>query len=291
MGSITFVIGPTASGKSKWALTQALQNNGLILNADSLQVFKMLDIGTAKPTNEEMALCPHQLFSFVEVGNDFTAGQYRRAALKVIESEISKHNIYIVGGSGFYIQALDKGMFDVEPIPESFSDQVENERVQVGNEQLWQELYLKDPESAQKIHVNDSYRIVRALSVVRYTGRAWSGMKKDFQNEGHGLSAKYPVKKIGLLVDKSELKKRIHKRAQVMLDSGWVSEVQSILKLAPPNWAPLQSVGYKEIMGYLSGQVKDNELLSAIVKSTEKLAKKQMTWFKRDPEIHWQVGE
>jgi tRNA dimethylallyltransferase len=288
--SITFVIGPTAAGKTQLALELAQSQNGIIINGDSLQVFKKMDIGTAKPSMAERQTLPHFLFDIVEVGQEFTAGEYRRAALKVIEENIAKHNIFIVGGSGFYLQALEKGMFDVEAIPAEVVAQVEALQAERGNEFLHEQLKKNDPQSAAAIHVNDSYRLVRAVSVVTHTGRSWSQMKQDFKDKTESLSDHYNVKKIGIQVDRETLRQRVEKRAAMMLKQGLVTEVQALLALTSEAWAPLQSVGYKEVLRFLNGEIAEPELVPIITQSTMRLAKKQMTWFKRDPAVEWRVG-
>ena len=194
--TITFIVGPTASGKTQWALERAAQEKAVILNGDSLQVFRGLDIGTAKPSQAEREICPHFLFDIVELGGSFTAGQYRRAALEVIEKEIAKHNIFIVGGSGFYLQALEKGMFEVEAVPDEVVEAIEAEVESQGLEAKWLELQSRDPEASQKIHPNDQYRIVRALSVIRHSGQTWTALQKKKATSTERLSDHYFVKKI-----------------------------------------------------------------------------------------------
>jgi tRNA dimethylallyltransferase len=285
--SITFIIGPTASGKTQLALELAQSQNGIIINGDSLQVFKKMDIGTAKPSIAERQSRPHFLFDIVDVGQEFTAGEYRRAALKVIEENIAKHNVFIVGGSGFYLQALEKGMFDVEAIPAEVVAEVEALQAERGNEFLHEVLKKNDPQSAAAIHVNDSYRLVRAVSVVTHTGKSWSQMKQDFKDKTESLLDHYNVKKIGLQVDRETLRQRVEKRATMMLEQGLVAEVQALLALTSEAWAPLQSVGYKEVLRFLKGEIAEPELVPLITQSTMRLAKKQMTWFKRDPAVIW----
>ncbi|MEK6553801.1 MAG: tRNA (adenosine(37)-N6)-dimethylallyltransferase MiaA [Bdellovibrionota bacterium] len=286
-GTLTFIVGPTASGKTQLALDLARAENGIIVNGDSLQVFRQLDIGTAKPSLQERQLCPHFLFDIVDVGQEFTAGEYRRAALKVIEDNIEKHNIFIVGGSGFYLRALDKGMFNVEAVPAETVAQVESWQIEKGNQFLWDELKARDADSAKAIHVNDSYRLVRALSVVLHTGKAWSQMKQDFKDNEQTLSDRFTVKKIGLQVDREKLRSRVEQRTQNMLADGLVAEVQGLLKIVRPDWAPLQSVGYKEVLQFLQGELAEADLAATITQSTMRLAKKQMTWFKKDLDVEW----
>lgn len=286
---IVFVLGPTASGKSALALELAKIKNGAVVNCDSLQVFKGLDIGTAKPSAFERASLPHFLFDFVSLGQNFTAGDYRRSALEVIERELPKRDLFFVGGSGFYIQALDKGMNEVLPVaPETIKALDEAEK-QHGLLHLWHQLEQLDAESAKKIHPNDGYRIKRALSVIQTSGEKWSA-QQAMAKEGQHLSSRFTVKKIGLKWDREVLHKRVAERTENMLEAGLIEEVQALVQKGFGSWAPLQSVGYKETLGFLKGELGRNELAPAITQSTMQLAKKQMTWFKRDPEIQWFDG-
>ena len=171
-----FVIGPTASGKSAWALQQAEKYNGSIVNIDSIQLYKDLIIGSAAPNEKERAIAPHYLYSYVAAPKEMTAADYVKDFYQLLETNI-KFPLFIVGGSGFYIQALEKGMFDVKPIPEELRKGIENELAIEGPAKLYAELKEKDPNS--KIHINDHYRLVRAIEIIRHTGEIPpSGKKK-----------------------------------------------------------------------------------------------------------------
>lgn len=286
---IVFVLGPTASGKSALALELAQRTQSAVVNCDSLQVFKGLDIGTAKPSVDERSLRPHFLFDFVSLGQNFTAGDYRRSALEVIERELPKQDLIFVGGSGFYIQALDKGMNEVLPVAPETIKALDEAEAQHGLLHLWHQLEQLDAESAKKIHPNDGYRIKRALSVIQTSGEKWSAQQAATKEEQH-LSSRFHVKKIGLKWEREALHKRVVERSENMLEMGLIEEVQELVRSGFGSWAPLQSVGYKETLSYLKGEITRSELAPAITQSTMQLAKKQMTWFKRDPEIQWFDG-
>lgn len=281
---ITFVLGPTASGKSRWALREALKTSGAILNADSVQIYKSLSIGAAKPTTEDQALVPHYLYDLAEPGEDFTAGDYRRAALDVIERELPHRPLYIVGGSGFYIQALEKGMYDVGPISPEIKKQVQQ---WVDSGGLYEELVKLDPEAAKKIGPKDPYRLQRALEVVMSEGRTMQKIAEDFRHDHRELKEQYDVEKIGIFCPRDVLRQRVTRRTEQMLKSGFIEEVQNLLGQGLADTKALRSVGYKECVAVLTGRLNRADLLSAIVTSTMQLAKRQMTWFKRDHEIHW----
>lgn len=283
-----FVVGPTCSGKSAWALSEAIREGGEIVNADSVQIYKGLDIGAAKPSAEEFAKVPHHLFDLVKPDEAFTAGDYRRVALEVIEQRAAHVPLYIVGGSGFYLQALEHGMFEVGPISESIQTQVEEWR-QLG--QLFHELHWRDPASAEKIGANDFYRLQRALEVTLSAGRPFSEIQAEFRERresGEGsLGQRFEIQKVGLSVDRHVLRGRIEKRTEKMLKMGLIEEVQGLVQKGFGSARALGAVGYKECMAFLAGELSRSDLAEAIVTSTMQLAKRQLTWFKRDPKISW----
>ncbi len=281
--TITFVVGPTASGKSAWALSQVEKSKGIICNADSLQIYKKLDIGTAKPSNEERKLVPHFLFDLCEPDQNFTAGDYHRVALETIEKQIHVGPIYFVGGSGFYIQALEHGMYDAKnPSAETTQllDQWEEGKC------LRMELEKRDPESAARITPNDIYRMRRALEMILTEGKTVAELQSSHK-KGQGLSLKYNVEKIGIFVERTQLRLRVQKRIKQMLKEGFIEEVEGLIKAGYKDAKPLKSVGYKECLMHLDGEISLDEMLFKIETATMQLAKKQMTWFKRDKEIRW----
>lgn len=288
--NLVFVVGPTASGKSGLALSVAKMCGAVIFNTDSLQVYRDLNIGTAKPTEAEMQLAPHRMFSFLDIGQTLTAGEYRKKALeelRQLELQGAK-SVLAVGGSGFYINALENGMYELGAVSEETKQAVLTQaQSQEGRKELYHELQGFDLEYAEKINPMDSYRIVRAVEIIREFGEKPSKLREKFAPE----KLPYPVKKIGLRLEREKLRSKIEIRTKSMLEQGFVSEVQNIMSLLKSqgltDWAPLRSVGYREVVDYLSGKLPEAELCEAIVQSTMKLAKKQMTWFKRDKEIHW----
>ncbi len=281
---ITFVIGPTASGKSSWALSEALSTGGAIVNADSVQVYSHLHIGAAKPSAEDLKKVPHYLYGIASPIERFTAGDYRRAALDIIEKKINTQPLFFVGGSGFYIQALEKGMFDVAPISLEILNRVEEMKLQ---NRLFEELKSRDMAAATKIGRTDPYRLQRALELVISEGRPLQQIKAEFEAKNEPLKSKYKIRKIGIRLDREILRKRVVVRTEAMIKQGLIEEVESLIKLRFQDTKALRSVGYKEVLAFLSGQLKRDQLLGEIVTSTMQLAKRQMTWFKRDREIEW----
>jgi tRNA dimethylallyltransferase len=281
---ITIVVGPTAAGKSAWALEEAIQNQGAIVNADSIQIYKYVDIGAAMPTKDEQNKAPHFLYGFVEPDQTFTAGDYRRKALEAIETQIVKMPLYIVGGSGFYIQALEFGMYEVSPIqPEVVerADAIEAAGL------LFESLHKLDEESARRIGPNDNYRLRRALELVLNEGQPMNQIKTHFQENQKNLNDLYKVRKIGISCDREVLRSRVLVRTKKMLKLGLLDEVKALLDKGYAESKVLSSVGYRECAAYLAGRLKLVDLEASIVTSTMQLAKKQMTWFRRDKSITW----
>lgn len=279
-----FVLGPTASGKSAWALEQAKKHNGSIINIDSIQFYKDLIVGSAAPSEDEKKQVPHYLYSYVEAPNEMTAGQFIRDFYQLLEEKKDiKFPLFIVGGTGFYIQALEKGMFDVEPIPEEFRQKIEDELEAKGAAEMHSELLKNDPQS--KIHVNDHYRLVRAIEIIRFTGKTPSELKEN--QSANKNEFPFPYIKVGFDFEKEVFAERVQKRTGAMVNGGIIEEVSAKIKQGHQSWSALQSVGYKETLEFLlTGQNKE-WLTAAIQQSTMKLIKKQKTWFKRDSAILW----
>jgi tRNA dimethylallyltransferase len=285
---VVFVVGPTASGKSKLAMSWAKATGGAIFNCDSIQAYQGLNIGSAKPTSEELKQVPHFLFDQVPLGNISTAGQYQRdffSQLKHLESQFPV--VFVVGGTGFYFQAIEKGMYTVGAANEETIRQVEAELSQIdGPAKLFQELKDLDPETAEKISSNDHYRLARAIEMMRTHKRPVSAIKREFSEKASEFP--YPLLKLGVRLSKEELLPRVAARTDAMLAQGLLKEVQNLLKQGLGLWAPLQSVGYRECLQFLSGEIiSESDLREKIIQSTMKLAKKQRTWFRRDLAIHW----
>jgi len=280
---IIFIQGSTAIGKSNLALSLAQKFNGAIVNCDSIQCYKHLYIGSAQPSVTEKQIAPHFLYDFVELNQEITAGVYRKLFFETIE-QIQNNHVFVVGGTGFYFQAIEKGMYPTEPSDPSLMQDLEKQIRHEGSEKLWAELNTKDPETAKKISKNDHYRLMRAVEIMRTKGSV-TEIKKKFEENVKPFP--YKLLKIGLLRAKAEMQDVVSLRTKKMLQAGLIDEVKQVLKSADKTWSPLQSVGYKEVVSYLSGDLKVEELENKINLSTLKLIKKQVTWFKRDRDINW----
>ena len=284
-----FVVGPTATGKSQLALSLAQKFGGSIVNCDSIQFYNRLKIGSAGPSDEELKLVPHYLYGYVNPPQEVTAGQYLRDFHNLIETNKDlKSPLIIVGGTGFYVQALEKGMYNVPQIQPELKQQIEDEIKEHGNEKAYKELTDFDPET--KIHINDAYRIGRALEVKRAFNLKMSELKMQAllsDDAETKFKLPFPFIKIGVDVDREVLKDNIAKRTKKMLQAGFIDEVKALIDEGYGEWAPMNSVGYSEIKEFLAGKIPQSDLEELINQSTRQLTKKQKTWFKRDPEIKW----
>ena len=284
---VVFVVGPTASGKSSLALQLGSKQKSAIINCDSIQCYQGLKIGSALPSDADMKILPHFLYSFVEKGKSLTAGEYARnffSLCRKIENDFEV--VYVVGGTGFYFQALEKGMFEVPAADVNLQGQIEQELKQFGSERLHQELQSKDPLKAIQINKNDHYRLVRALEVIRRMGRPLSEIEAEFKSQIKPFP--YPLFKIGIRAQREQLLPQIELRTQNMIESGLIKEVEDLLSEGYGDWDPLSSVGYRETVEWLnSGDGHISSLKEKIIVSTWQLAKKQKTWFQRDEQIHW----
>jgi len=284
---VVFVVGTTASGKSDLALRLAQKFSGAIINCDSIQLYQNLDIGSAKPTQEERASVPHFLFDVVSEGQEITAGQYVKLCeetLKKIEKQFPV--AFVVGGTGFYFQALEKGMYPTGHADEAMKQQVEEElSTPDGALQLYEELKAKDPIAAQRIFPNDHYRLGRAIELMRVHGKSLTEVQAQFESEQRPFP--YPLLKLGIKLSREKLEPRVKLRTEQMLNQGLIEEVRELLQRNEAKWAPLASVGYRETVEYLHSPMTREELHEKIVQDTLRLAKKQRTWFGRDEEIHW----
>ena len=279
------MVGPTASGKSAWALQQAQKYNGVIVNCDSVQFYEGLKIGSAAPSDEDLKKVPHYLYSYVKAPEEMTAGNFIRDFYKLLDDKKIRGPIFVVGGTGFYIQALEKGMYDVEPIDPALRLVIENELQEKGAEALHAELIFADP--ASKIHVNDHFRLVRAIEILRHNGRKPSQLRAESEQLKNKNSLPFPYIKMGFMLEKEQSLGLVEKRTGWMVANGIIEETDLFLKQGFKEWAPLSSVGYREVVEYLTHNNSREWLASAINKSTMHLIKKQKTWFKRDSAILW----
>jgi len=285
-GSSKFIVitGPTASGKTQLSVALAEILNSEIISADSRQIYKYLDIGTAKPDPEEMKKVKHHLISILEPDQYFSAGEYQKMARKCLKEIFLKGKIPIVaGGSGLYISALVEGVFEGDYKDDAVRAEFKKIERERGSAHLFRILEKMDPETAMKIHSNDSKRIIRALEVCTISGRKMSDLKREKTKK-----CNYSPVYFGLLWERRELYNRINIRVEKMVEKGLFQEVRRILKMGfSPDLNSLDSVGYKEVLRYFNGELSEREAVELIKQNTRRYAKKQMIWFRKNPEIKW----
>jgi tRNA dimethylallyltransferase len=290
---LIFIVGPTASGKTAVAIetAEALRQRGHeteIISADSVQFYDELKIGSARPTDEELARVKHHLVGHVSVARDYTAGDFERDATDILNRHPQKTFI-VVGGSGFYIQALEKGMYPTSRASENAQESIEARVDREGLEVVYAELQKRDPLTAAKIAVQDRYRIVRALEILETLPehQTLSGLKESFEQQAKNRFPDRKVFTVGLRIERARLEPRVRHRAELMLKMGLVEEVRDLVGRGFETRPALQSVGYKEVLQFLHGELAESELLPMIVQGTCRLAKKQRTWFQRATDTVW----
>jgi len=282
---LVIILGPTACGKSELAIKLAVDIGFEIINADSLQIYKHFDIGTSKPTVETLSSISHHLIDIVKPDCEFNAGKFRKYATEVIDSLLANEKkILVVGGTYLYVRVLVEGLIEgVEP-DSNYREQLKTERYLYGNEYIYKQLIRCDPESAKNIAENDYVRIERALEVYHLTGSKMSQLQKE-----HSFGEKqFDVLKIGINVERESLKKIIEIRLDRMLEGGFSDEVLKLRGMGySKNLKPMMSIGYKEINDYLDGLITFETARDKIIINTRRLAKRQMTWLRRDRDIIW----
>lgn len=282
---LVIVQGPTASGKSALAMQLAESLDGEIVNADSMQVYRGMNIGTAKPSPEERARVPHHLYDLVTPDVNFTAADFRDHASRVIE-DIHRRNkrIILVGGTGLYIRILTQGLADSPGGSPDIRKELEAQAGREGLTALHQRLDEVDPVSASRLHPNDAVRVVRALEVFLLTGRTLS----SYQDEHRFADESYRCLKIGINMERELLYRRVEERVDKMMAEGLVAEVTGLLAAGyTADLKAMSSIGYKEICAYLAGEYSFDEAVRLIKRNTRQYAKRQMTWCRRDSEIIW----
>ena len=280
---VIFVVGPTAVGKSAFAVDLALDFNGdaEIVSADSMQVYRGLNIGTAKPSIEERKGVPHHMIDVADPKEDYSVGLYSQSANRIINDILSQGKTAIVcGGSGLYIHSLMYELdFSGSERDESLRKELTKEAEEKGSDYLYQKLIEIDPTSADKVHPNNAKRVIRALE--RLYGEIENDGIRGFENT-YTAPKRYKSKIIRLTMDRDELYKRVEKRAEDFFNNGLVSEVQGLIdRGVPENSTAMKGIGYKEVIAMLKGEYDEEEALRLIKQMTRRYAKRQETWFKR----------
>lgn len=282
---VVSIVGPTAAGKSVIAMELARRFGGEIISADSMQVYRYMDIGTAKPSLKDRAEIPHHLIDIVDPDEDYSAARFRQDALKAAELIESRGNrVIIAGGTGLYVRAFLGGIFEGPGKDSLLRERLEKEAVVYGRRYLYERLSEVDPVSAKRIHPNHISRIMRALEVYYSTGRPIS----EFQSE-HGFTEnRFEALKIGVIKTRDTLYDAIEQRVQAMMRDGLLKETETLLSLGyGPGLKSMRSLGYKEMTGHIEGRLTLDEAVSELKKNTRNYAKRQITWFKKDKDVKW----
>ncbi len=280
-----FILGPTAVGKTATAIALARMVDGEIISIDSRQVYRGLDIGTAKPNLHQQAAIPHHLVDILDIDREISAGAYREMALQTVTDILARNKIPIfVGGSGLYVNALLKGIFEESTTDPEVRRQIRQELQEKGIAALYNQLVDVDPVTALKIHMNDVKRVTRALEIYRMTGRPPS---QHFQEQDHQPPFAYRI--FILNAAREELYRRINERVDQMLADGLVAEVEQLIAAGHRSeLEALRTLGYQEVVLFLDGKCSLEEMRENIKQNTRHYAKRQLTWFRNQyPEAVW----
>jgi tRNA dimethylallyltransferase len=287
---LVVILGPTASGKSALAIQLAERFSGEIVSCDSVAVYRHFEIGTAKPSREERTRIPHHLIDVAEPGEAFTAGEYARQA-RVAIGGISKrgHLPMVVGGTGLYLRALLEGLFPGPQRSDELRERLRSRAAERGSKHLHRILSRLDPAAAAKIHANDIPKLVRAIEVC-LTARG--PMSDLWRERGRDPLAGFRILRIGLNPPREQLYERINQRANEMFNDGLVEETRSLLERYGDGWniAPIHSLGYQQALEYLRGELTLNQAMAAAQQGHRNYAKRQRTWFRREPDVTWLEG-
>jgi tRNA dimethylallyltransferase len=284
---LAVILGPTASGKSALAVDLAQQFSGEIVSCDSVALYRYFEIGTAKPTREQRALVPHHLLDVAEPDQLYTAGEYARQARAIIGEILARgHLPIVVGGTGLYLRALLEGLFFGPQRSEQLRERLRSRAARHGSPYLHRILARLDPEAAAKIHAHDLPKLVRAIEVC-LASRAQ--MSELWKQRGRDPLQGFRILRIGLTPARERLYARINRRAQQMFDGGLVEETKSLLDRYP-GAAPLDSLGYRQAGQFLRGELTREPAIAAAQQGHRNYAKRQMTWFRREPEVRWIEG-
>ncbi|MCX5712824.1 MAG: tRNA (adenosine(37)-N6)-dimethylallyltransferase MiaA [Candidatus Omnitrophica bacterium] len=279
---IIFIVGPTGAGKSDVALLLAKKINAAIISCDSMQIYKGMDILTSKPDKLTRRRVKHYLMDEADLTREFDVSKYRKIALKAIgEAEAKGKVALFVGGTGLYVSALKNGLFETQARDEKLVKRLYSEAKKYGNMRLYKKLKQKDPGAALKIHPNDLKRIVRALEVFKSTGKPIS----QLQQQRTGLELDHDLEIFCLNLPRDILYERINSRVDEMFKKG-LKEVKGLLKKKISRTASY-AIGIKEISGYLKGEYTLEEARQRMQLNTRRYAKRQLTWFRKDPAIKW----
>ena len=286
---VIVIVGPTASGKTSLSIELAKKINGEIVSCDSMQIYKDMNIGSAKPTVEEMQGIPHYVLDEVEPTKRFSVADYKKRAEEAIEKILAKRKTpIVVGGTGLYANSL---IYSIEYDDIKLDEKYRNDLMKIANteeglKKLYEEAKKIDSKAMEKISPNDKKRIIRILEIYNATGKN----KTEQEKESRKNEVKYDYKVFGINMERSLLYERINKRVDIMINQGLIEEVKNLIKKYPKFPTAMQAIGYKEIVEYLNNEITKEEAIEKIKQETRRYAKRQITWFKRIENIIWLDG-
>ena len=284
---LVVVLGPTASGKTALSLALAQRFHGEVVNCDSVAMYREFEIGTAKPSPSDRARAPHHLLDFVDPTSYITAGEYARLARQTLTEIKSRANLpIVVGGTGLYLRALVDGLFPGPQRSEELRNRLRQRVEQNGPDYLHRILRRLDPDAAAKIHANDIPKLIRAIEVCLASRQKMTEMWK----QGRDPLTGFRILRLGLNPNRDALYARINQRAEKMFNSGLVEETKRLLAKYGDAARPLSSLGYKQAVQLLRGEIDPKTALQAAQQAHRNYAKRQMTWFRREPEVVWLEG-
>jgi tRNA dimethylallyltransferase len=285
---LVVVLGPTASGKTALSLALAERFHGEIVNCDSVAMYREFDIGTAKPTAGERARAPHHLFDCVLPTSHITAGEYARQARHALDEIKERGRLPIlVGGTGLYLRALLEGLFPGPQRSEALRERLRERAKSRGPGYLHRVLRRLDQKAAEKIHANDTSKLVRAIEVCLSSRQK---MTKLWEEHGRDPLRGFRILRLGLDPERQALYERINRRAEQMFEIGLIEETKCLLEKYGESGGPLSSLGYKQAVQFFRGELTREQALQAAQQAHRNYAKRQMTWFRREPEVHWLRG-
>ena len=284
---LVVVLGPTGSGKTALSLRIAQSFGGEVVNCDSVAVYRELDIGTAKPSVVERSQVPHHLFDYVDPRQEVTAGEYARQARQVL-GEIGGRNRLpvVVGGTGLYLRALLEGLFAGPQRSEQLRERLRERAFSRDSQYLHRMLQRLDREAAERVHANDVSKLIRAIEVCLASRQKMT----DLWRQGRDRLRGFRILRLGLDPDRAALYQRINGRAQKMFENGLVEETAKLIQKYGEKTRPLGSLGYKQAAQLLRGEASRDEALRAAQQAHRNYAKRQMTWFRREPDVNWLRG-
>ncbi len=284
---LVVVVGPTASGKTALSLTLAERFSGEIVNCDSVAMYREFDIGTAKPTASDRARAHHHLLDYVEPTSHITAGEYARQARQVIDEINSRHHLpIVVGGTGLYLRALLDGFFPGPQRSEELRQRLRDRANNRGSGYLHRILQRLDSAAADRIHANDTPKLIRAIEVCLFSRQKMT----DLWQHGRDPLRGFRILRLGLDPDRQALYQRINHRAQQMFELGLIEETKRLLERYGDGAGPLSSLGYKQAVQFLREAITREQALQSAQQAHRNYAKRQMTWFRREPGVQWLRG-